>query len=238
MDFWCLDACAQQVFAPVLDWQVIISYMAKKKDYSTLDISSAFMCMEMSKQMATFFAFQHEGRFFVLNWLPFGDHNSMNLFLRAINFTLIRVRQILCHQVPDDILSSYADDLCLGTDNHHTHYKVLKILLQEFQSNGWHYRQTIVIFTWITCDFWASIFLIMNWNQTTNFRPIWRILPLLVPIPNVPIQTFDRFLAYVWDCRHSTLVQPIQSHPCELTRGGTIFHIQTTKFLKAVVLKH
>lgn len=89
------------------------------------------MCIELSDKLSTFFAFQHEGQYFVFNRLSFGYHNSMNLFLHAINFTLSRVRNLLSLHVPDAVLAGYVYDFCIGTDNHQTHRQALHILLQE-----------------------------------------------------------------------------------------------------------
>lgn len=54
LDFRYLNPCVRQVFAPALDRQAIITNLSKKLVYSTLDISSAFMCIEISQHLSTF----------------------------------------------------------------------------------------------------------------------------------------------------------------------------------------
>lgn len=64
-------------------------------------------------------------------------NESMNLFLKAVNFTLCKARRWLQTHVPDTILSGYAGDLCLRIDDPLNHHKSLIILLEEVQQDGW-----------------------------------------------------------------------------------------------------
>lgn len=65
------------------------------KFFSILDVSSAFLCIKLEDHLESYFGVQFENIFFVFQSLPFGVHNSMNLFLRAMHFTLSKVRSFL-----------------------------------------------------------------------------------------------------------------------------------------------
>ncbi|GMH32758.1 hypothetical protein BSKO_00592 [Bryopsis sp. KO-2023] len=137
VDFRLLNASVRQVFSPGLHRHALVRTLGQKKIFSTLDVSSAFTCIRLHPSLHKFFGICFDHQFFVFTRLPFGFHNSMHWFLRAIQYSLSRVRSRLRKEVPDAELSGYVDDLCLGSDSIESHRRALLILCEELQRDGW-----------------------------------------------------------------------------------------------------
>lgn len=71
LDFWYLNTNIHQIFAPAIDRQTILGNLTNKNVYSTIDVSSAFMCITITRHMETYFAFQNGVHCYVFERLPF-----------------------------------------------------------------------------------------------------------------------------------------------------------------------
>ena len=134
LDFRLVNSCCRHVYSPPIDRHALLRDLPKRKVFSTVDISSAFTCVRIAEHLQTYFGIELDGRFYVFKRLPFGFHNSMHLFLRAIRFTVAKVRPLL----PRDVtLVSYVDDLCIASDSVESHRTALRLLFKYLQEDGW-----------------------------------------------------------------------------------------------------
>ena len=134
LDFRLVNSCCAQVFSPPLDRHALIADLPSKKIFSSVDVSSAFTCVRLAEPLQTYFGIQFDGRYYVFRRLPFGFHNSMHLFLRAIRHTLAKVRP----QLPaDSIVAAYVDDICIVSDTPQSHRRSLELLFSARQEDGW-----------------------------------------------------------------------------------------------------
>lgn len=134
LDFRLVNSCCRQVYSPPIDRHALIQDLPRKRIFSVIDISSAFTCIRLAEHLQTYFGIEMGGRHFVFTRLPFGFHNSMHLFLRAIHYTLSKARK----QLPDEVnLLSYVDDLCVASDSKAAHLKALEIIFHHLEVDGW-----------------------------------------------------------------------------------------------------
>jgi len=134
LDFRLMNSCVKQVWAPPIDRHALIRTLERKKYFSTIDVSSAFLCIKLADHLQEYFGIYFRDRFFVFQRLPFGFHNSMNFFLRAIRFTLAKVQPML----PSDVtIASYVDDICVASNSRDSHVKALRILFSALEMDGW-----------------------------------------------------------------------------------------------------
>jgi hypothetical protein len=65
-------------------------------DWATsLDIKSAFNHMRVSEEFRPFLCFEHRGKYYVYNSMPFGCRHSSRVFMRVLSYTMA---YILLHQ--------------------------------------------------------------------------------------------------------------------------------------------
>lgn len=134
LDFRLVNSCCRQVYSPPVDRTALINDLPKKKIFSTIDVASAFTCIRLAEHLQTYFGINFDGRFFVFTRCPFGFHNSMHLFLRAIRYSLAKVRPYL---PADTCVASYVDDICVASESKRTHQRALHLLFQQLETDGW-----------------------------------------------------------------------------------------------------
>lgn len=134
LDFRLVNSCCKQVYSPPVDRHALLRDLPRRRVFSTVDISSAFTCVRIAAHLQTYFGIELDGKYYVFQRLPFGFHNSMHLFLRAIRFTLAKVRPLL---PPDVCLVSYVDDICIASDTMESNRRALQILFTHLQADGW-----------------------------------------------------------------------------------------------------
>ena len=139
LDFRLINSCCKQVHSPPIDRHALIADLPRRHIFSTIDISSAFTCIRLASHLQEFFGIQFDGCYYVFTRLPFGYHNSMHFFLRAIQFTLARVRP---HLPSDATIVNYVDDICVATDTIASHHHVLGLLFAALQEDGWTIKQS------------------------------------------------------------------------------------------------
>lgn len=135
LDFRLLNSCIKAVHSPQLDRQSILRNLSQHKIFSTVDVSAAFTCIALAPELRTYFGIEVDQQYYVFNRLPFGFHNSMAYFLRAINYTLQRVRAQL---PPGTHVYSYVDDVAIASDTLEEHQQALRILFTAMQEDGWN----------------------------------------------------------------------------------------------------
>lgn len=135
LDFRLLNSCIKAVHSPQLDRQSILRNLAKHSIFSTVDVSAAFTCVELAPELRPFFGIEVAHQYYVFNRLPFGFHNSMAYFLRAINYTLNKVREKLPESTS---IYSYVDDIAVASNNLEEHHQALQILFQTMEEDGWN----------------------------------------------------------------------------------------------------
>lgn len=131
-----LNSRVKQCYSHKPDRYAILINLVTYQWFSTVNISSAFTCIR-SAHLQSYSGFRHSGHYYELQRIPFGFHNSMHVFLNAMDYTLCKVRQCLQIVAPEAILMDYLDDLALGTKDRSSHLLALKISFEALEEDVW-----------------------------------------------------------------------------------------------------
>jgi hypothetical protein len=95
---------------------------------STIDLSSAFLQVELAPECRKFTAFLFENQVYQFKRIPYGLRNSLAGFIRALNFAL----------GPDTFgyVVSYVDDITVHSRNFEDHVKHLGTVFEKLTSAG------------------------------------------------------------------------------------------------------
>jgi hypothetical protein len=95
---------------------------------SSIDLSSAFLQVELAPECRKFTAFLSENHVYQFKRVPYGLRNSLAGFIRALNIAL----------GPDTLgyVLSYVDDITVHSENFDDHLKHLRTVFEKLTSAG------------------------------------------------------------------------------------------------------
>jgi hypothetical protein len=96
-----------------MDCPEVVQQIALPGDWVTsLDIKSAFNHMRFSEEFRPFLCFEHRGRYYAYNSMPFGCRHSPRVFTKALSYAIAYVRvdwEVRIVAYMDDILLLHQD---------------------------------------------------------------------------------------------------------------------------------
>jgi hypothetical protein len=96
-----------------MDGPEVVQQIALPGDWATsLDIKSAFNHMRVSEEFHPFLCFEHRGRYYAYNSMPFGCRHSPCVFTRTLSYTMAYIRvnwEVWIVAYMDDILILHQD---------------------------------------------------------------------------------------------------------------------------------
>jgi hypothetical protein len=127
----------------VNDWQTFVHFrmngpdvvhlIALAGDWATsLDIKSAFNHMRLSKEFRPFLCFEHQGKYYAYNSMPFGCRHSPRAFTKALSYAMAYIH--IHWEVR--IVANMDDILLLHQDKTYLELATLQIAVY-LQSLGW-----------------------------------------------------------------------------------------------------
>lgn len=154
VDFRLLNSICLQEFSPTLDRTALMRNLKKGQVFSTVDVSSAFLCIQLHSSLQTFFGIQFDNTYYTFRRLPFGFINSGHFFLRAMRYTISKIMPSL----PDGShVFVYVDDLLVVSTNNEFHEKTLLLLFHALEEDGWVINESKCCFFKNSVKFLGSV---------------------------------------------------------------------------------